>query len=80
MINTEERNTLKDLINKAFTQFNENKRELMLEELCNIPNAYTVFCQYNGNRIAKIGVRFKVGSISGKHYFSTEYDNELLDL
>lgn len=80
MINSKEQQTLRETINKAFENLPEKEREEMFNELVNQPGAYTAFGQMIGDKIAKVGVKIKIGRINSRYYFPTEHDSELLDM
>lgn len=81
MLTSNDITTMCKLLCEAFPNFDELKREEMLESLINKhPNAIP-FCTMNGMHIARIGVKYPFGeNAKGRFYYFTEYDNELLDL
>lgn len=73
--------TVSKMLKEAFPELTAEERDNMLDNLANgYPNGKP-FCTLNGNHIARIGVRYTIGTIiKGCFYYATSYDNDLLDL
>ena len=81
MLSYQDKKKLQELIDREFSKLSEAERKEMVEELVNKNGAQSVFCEYIGEHVSKIGVRICVGDIyKGKVYCSTEYDDERFDL
>ncbi len=80
MISCEDKKRLQELINQAFPKFDEKERERMVEDLVNQEGAYTVFCEFFGDHISKVGVKYRSNNETrGAKYYVTEYYSEMLD-
>ena len=80
MISKEKQETLRRWINEYMTHLSQADRDEAFDLLINKAGATDIYMVYNGDHVARIGVKTQLGNgIYGKAYLSTEYDNEILD-
>lgn len=81
MISNEDITTMRRLLLEAFPSYDNTEREKMLNDLVNRYSNPKTFCVMNGTHIARIGVRYHFSNnVRGCYYYSTEFDNEFMDL
>lgn len=67
-------------INKYFFYLNENERNEMVKKIFSFGPESKIFIQMFNNNVTKIGVKYMMGTIKCKFYYSTIFDSEILDL
>lgn len=81
MISNKDITTMRSLLLEAFPSYDDAEREKMLNDLMNYCSNPIPFCIMNGMHIARIGVRCDFGkNAKGSYYYSTEFDNDFIDL
>ena len=76
----EEKNIVKKYLDEAFYYLSTNERMNMLNKLYSFGENTTFYVQFFENHITKIGIKYNIGKIKCKFYYSTKYDYEILDL
>lgn len=67
-------------INKYFSYLNENERNEMVKKIFSFGPESKIFIQMFNNNVTKIGVKYMMGTVKCKFYYSTIFDSEILDL
>lgn len=80
MLSTNDIMELRTMLGKAFPDKSEQQVEMMVKDLVSKPCVTTTFAQMINNHITKVGVKQKFSDTCwGRYYYSTEYDNDMLD-
>lgn len=67
-------------INKYFSYLNENERNEMVKKIFSFGPESKIFIQMFNNNVTKIGVKYMMGTVKCKFYYSTIFDSEIFDL